>query len=294
MLYNKVVLHSNKMMLFNNPSSTASRSWIGLRDVELRMRKEWEWRFRCSGVPTDTNKFIRRIVGKSFMQRLEKHRLLMDLVSLEINACLSNFVKRHVFAYIDADEVILDFYGTETITRMLNKYNVQGVSCSMEDVGLSAVSIAKQTARTAVVVGAEHSLQLLSEIMSVCVPIHVDGKIASYLCLVLGVNEDVEFAVALTEQLVKQIENKIHRGAAAPSAQQIESHFDKYGLSLREKEVASRWLHNQTTVQISSTLYITEGTVRNMIKKIYKKTNVKGRAQFISKFLVQGTVELLR
>lgn len=282
------------MMLFSNQCSVNSRSWVGLRDVEVYKRKELELIFKCSGVPTDTNKFTYRIAEASLALRLEKHRPLMDLVSMEIGACLSGFVKDHVFAYIDTDEVLLDFHGSERITRVLKKYNVQGVSCSMKNIGISAVAISKQTARTAVVVGEEHSLKLLSQIMSTCVPIRLDGEIVASLCFVLRANEDVEFAVALVVQLVKQIEDKIQRGTFAPSLNQIENHFGKYRLTLREKEVASLWLHNQTTVQIASELYITEGTVRNMIKKIYKKTNVNGRGQFISKFLVQGSVELFR
>lgn len=53
-------------------------------------------------------------------------------------------------------------------------------------------------------------------------------------------------------------------------------------LSLREKEIVKYVVKGQLNKEIASTLYIAEGTIKNHLFNIYRKLNVKNRAQLIS------------
>ncbi|WP_420849594.1 helix-turn-helix transcriptional regulator [Paenibacillus montanisoli] len=61
--------------------------------------------------------------------------------------------------------------------------------------------------------------------------------------------------------------------------------FDKYGLSNREKQAAYGWLMNYSALRIANEMGITEGTVRNLIKRIYAKTKISDKGQFITTFV---------
>jgi DNA-binding NarL/FixJ family response regulator len=62
------------------------------------------------------------------------------------------------------------------------------------------------------------------------------------------------------------------------------------GLSEREKEIASMMIQGFTNRQISSALYISEGTIRNYISNIYSKINIGDRTQAVL-FLKEHGVE---
>ena len=55
----------------------------------------------------------------------------------------------------------------------------------------------------------------------------------------------------------------------------VDKQFQMYKLTPREREVAYAWLSNQSALQISNNMGISEGTVRNMLKKVYAKTKSK-------------------
>lgn len=62
------------------------------------------------------------------------------------------------------------------------------------------------------------------------------------------------------------------------------------GLSEREKEIAGMMIQGFTNRQISSALYISEGTIRNYISSIYSKINIGDRTQAVL-FLKEHLVE---
>ncbi len=53
------------------------------------------------------------------------------------------------------------------------------------------------------------------------------------------------------------------------------------GMTSREKEICTLLVQGLTNKQISETLYISEGTVKNYISSIYDKTNIHDRAKLI-------------
>jgi len=58
-----------------------------------------------------------------------------------------------------------------------------------------------------------------------------------------------------------------------------------YLLSRREIEVFSNVLRGRTNAEIAEALYISEGTVKNHLKRIFKKTGVKNRTDLVRKIL---------
>ncbi|MNY72210.1 Bacterial regulatory protein, luxR family [compost metagenome] len=66
----------------------------------------------------------------------------------------------------------------------------------------------------------------------------------------------------------------------------MEQQFQMYNLTPREREVAYAWLNNQSVLKIANKMGITEGTVRNMLKKVYAKTKVGDKGQYFRKFMV--------
>jgi DNA-binding CsgD family transcriptional regulator len=61
--------------------------------------------------------------------------------------------------------------------------------------------------------------------------------------------------------------------------------FETYGLTPREEEIGYLWLQNKSALYIAETLGITEGTVRTVIKNVYRKTQVNDKGQYYQKFL---------
>ncbi len=63
-------------------------------------------------------------------------------------------------------------------------------------------------------------------------------------------------------------------------------------LTKREKEVFELLIQNNTTVQISEKLKISEKTVRNHISNAMQKLGVKGRASAVVELLKLGEITL--
>lgn len=53
-------------------------------------------------------------------------------------------------------------------------------------------------------------------------------------------------------------------------------------LTAREKEIADLIAGGKSNIEIAEELYITEGTVKNMVSKMLKKLNIKRRTQLIN------------
>lgn len=63
-------------------------------------------------------------------------------------------------------------------------------------------------------------------------------------------------------------------------------------LTKREKEIFEMLIINKTTKEISTTLDISEKTVRNHISNVMQKLGVKGRASAVVELLRLGEISL--
>lgn len=69
--------------------------------------------------------------------------------------------------------------------------------------------------------------------------------------------------------------------AEHPSQQQL---FDRYNLTEREQEIARLILKGRSVAHISSTLFLSQNTIRYHIKHLYQKTDVHSKQEFIDVF----------
>ena len=98
----------------------------------------------------------------------------------------------------------------------------------------------------------------------------LDAKVMQKLTGILN-SADVEEKAELSD-LVKNEQKGI-------SDSSLEEKFKKAGLTTREKEIAKLIAEGCTNAQISSLLYISEGTVKNYVSVIYDKFDIKDRAK---------------
>ncbi len=64
----------------------------------------------------------------------------------------------------------------------------------------------------------------------------------------------------------------------------MEQFLDKYDVSTREKEIIHLLLQGKSNKEIEDTLFISMGTVKNHVYRIYQKIGIKNRAQLITLF----------
>lgn len=63
-----------------------------------------------------------------------------------------------------------------------------------------------------------------------------------------------------------------------------ETLFCKYKFREREKEIVNMIIEGLSNKEISKSLFLSEGTVKNYVSNIYIKTNVRNRVQLINLF----------
>ena len=73
-----------------------------------------------------------------------------------------------------------------------------------------------------------------------------------------------------------------HTSAPTDKASRMEALFKETGLTDREKDIAKLLAEGCTNSQISSLLYISEGTVKNYVSIIYDKFDIKDRAKLVA------------
>jgi ligand-binding sensor domain-containing protein/DNA-binding CsgD family transcriptional regulator len=92
-------------------------------------------------------------------------------------------------------------------------------------------------------------------------------------------------ALALLAAFVQWNRSRSRRLAARiRSEAAMEHYFDKFGISPREREIVRLLLRGKSNREIEDALFISMGTVKNHIYRIFQKLGVKNRAQLIARF----------
>ncbi|OCT11169.1 hypothetical protein A8709_05665 [Paenibacillus pectinilyticus] len=208
--------------------------------------------------------------------------IIKEYAKKEIQSVSTSIPFIHLFILTNTNGVVIHMEGAEPLLHALEQYKVvPGCSFDLHAAGINAISLAMHTGITSVVEGGNHSLEMFSDWTCICQPIRVNGEIIGYLDLSMKEGLEVSFACILLERLV----NSLTRDPDEKK-EILNKKFETYKLTSREKEVAYAWLHNQSALQISFNMGIAEGTVRNMLKKVYAKTHVGDKGQYFRKFLL--------
>ncbi|NOV00338.1 helix-turn-helix transcriptional regulator [Paenibacillus planticolens] len=227
------------------------------------------------------------IVALPKVRSMSEKDSFITLVLEEIGFLSRVVPTTHFFVLANTDGIVIHVEGAEPILDALKRSQiVPGCSFALDSAGINGISLAMHLGCAAVVEGANHSLQMFSDWTCICHPIKVNDQIVGYLDLTMREGIEVSFASVLVERLVDTISEKLNLSDPEVKKESLTKQFEVYKLTSREKEVAHAWLGNQSVLQIACNMGITEGTVRNMLKKVYSKTQVRDKGQYYRKFLI--------
>lgn len=153
---------------------------------------------------------------------------------------------------------------------------------ALDSGGINAISIALETGQNVFLKGDEHQLLIFKDWLCLCCPIKVQGDIIAYMNFSRSTPFIYDSIFALVSSIVSSIELELEKELS--NNQRVQALFNTYCFTNRECEVAALWLQNKGALFISEQLGITEGTVRNFVKKIYTKCTVNDRGSFMKKF----------
>lgn len=266
--------------------TVSQHSWICLSDVEPEKIKLWNEVFTNSGLDVDHTRLQVRTSDMERQELIKENWLLISFTKEEAGPLAKTTSNPYLFILTDQNGMALDFIGSETAVNALESVNVGiGTSFALEHVGISGISLSMQMDSLAAVHGSEHSLQFFSKWSCICSPIKQGNQTYGYLNMSVAVTEDVSLIVPLLERIVTDIEASMLLTDPANKKAKIYEHFDLHCLTNREKEIGFCWLQNQSALQISLSLGISESTVRHTLKKVYSKTKCHDKGGFIRKFM---------
>lgn len=262
------------------------RFWTELEDLGISIKEGWSKEPLKNETLASTNYLKTRISESELKKNKESMGALLSVVNSEWDKLFMQFSKPHLFIFTDTSGIVLEMKGSDGIVHKLEKNNIgEGTSFSLEQAGVNGISLAMEVQKPSLVRGKEHYLELFYEWSCVCQPIIVDGRIQGYLDLSTHSEEDFTWAFVLLGKLVADIEEKYFKSDPLRKQKDTMASMRQSGLSSREIEIAWRWLNNQSTLLISEELFISEGTVRNHIKKVYSKCNVSEKGMFMRKYM---------
>lgn len=277
------------LQIFKRNIIRANNNWIRIGNLESALLAKWDRSFKASGLKLSAPRLIVRESVSRMRPSVEQRGLLIRLIreQVEVMAGLTNQI--HVFMVTDPQGRVVDVVCDEETLQLLHQQNVGiGSSFAMEHSGINAFSVSMSLHCPVVIEGPEHHLQMFAGWTCVCSPIQQDGEIIGYLDISFDCGTDVCFAALLLNQVVRRVEAGLQRQNPGDPMDKVYERFARFGLTPREKEVGYRWLINQKVEQIAAELYLSEGTVRNMIKRIYAKVEVHGKGEFIHKIMDNG------
>lgn len=193
----------------------------------------------------------------------------------------------HFFILTDSSGTVVDCIGSEIPVDSPNGSLVlkPGVSLNKRHAGMNAVSQSMDTGYIEIVQGEDHSSPPFKHLNCICSPLFYNNRIVAYVDFSFEQSQEVQLELA-KPLIFKMAENIIRHGLPqGMSNTETISHelLHEHGLSPREKEVAVLWYTNKSALFISQQLGITEGTVRNVVKRIYTKMDVRDRGALIHK-----------
>ncbi|GKS09873.1 hypothetical protein YDYSY3_08730 [Paenibacillus chitinolyticus] len=273
------------MNLFD-PSESVQHTWYCLADICPIKARKWMESFDVRGICSDTIRLNDRLSSPDIEHLTQRYEWLISIAREELAALNIAIFVPHVFVISDPYGIAIELIGKEDTIVGLELINFGvGTSFAIESTGFNAISLAMKLESTTVVQGKEHSLDLFQNWSCICVPIRLNGAVYGYVDFSFNTNMDVTFAVTLIEKTVCLIEKKLERKNPEYKLEKMEKLFEQFGLTKREKEIACGWLQNKSVMDMANVLGITEGTIRNMLKKVYAKTGVCNKGDFFRKFL---------
>lgn len=263
-------------------SSNKLKKWFNLSDLAPATIAEMEKHLSCATPDYMPLKYSPQAMESILMQ----NQGLLTVANEDILLVNMGIGIPHLFFVTDPNGIVIRIIGQKDIIDRLTSCEIDvGTSFAHEHAGINGVSLAMRLQGTVVVKDSEHTLAFYKSWACICSPIRLSNEIYGYIDLSFRTDVDVTFAVPLLNGMIEKIERNLRGNNARLRKEPDGLLFDAYHLSIREKEVALGWLQNKSVLQMAHTMGITEGTIRNMLKKVYAKTGVSDKGQFFRKFL---------
>ncbi|KRE86414.1 hypothetical protein ASG89_10395 [Paenibacillus sp. Soil766] len=261
---------------------TNLKTWIHSNDLPRSEINKLQELVADFGVDTSTSTLPYNLDAKRIVVCKDYEMLIRE----EMRAISHAISFTHFFILTNSEGTAIHIEGAEPILHALERFQVvPGCSFALQTAGINGVSLAMQTGSSAVVEGTDHSLEIFSDWTCICHPIRVNDQVIGYLDLSMKKGVEVSLACVLVERIVKEGLNKYKQFNPEIKREIVDKQFQMYKLTPREREVAYGWLSNQSALRIANNMGITEGTVRNMLKKVYAKTKIGDKGQFFRKFM---------
>ncbi|SEF83988.1 helix-turn-helix transcriptional regulator [Paenibacillus sp. UNC499MF] len=242
-----------------------------------------DWVKELHELKINTNKEKLTIVN-DFHSIFLNNRDTAVLIEKEIISIREYLPYSHLFLFTDINAVALNVWGDPYSIESAKTLDlIPGASLSFSNTGINAVSIAMKLNEMVILNGNEHDLEMFKKWTSICSPIRQNENTIGYLNLSFALFEQNLWAIPVLAQIAVQVERKIFKNSPH-FEKKLVVQFINSGFSKRESEVACLWLQNYSVLKISVLLDVSEGTVKNVIQKIYKKTGIRNKAEFLLKY----------
>lgn len=270
-------------LMFELETEKIKQPWKTISSVDSKVLKNWDEYRRCAERYYMQSRMKNRIQEHQLQQYIKNNEFVITTAAKHCKDAVSSMLKSVVFIYTTVEGIVLSVTGPKELVTPLNQqYNLgAGSLFTIENAGLNAISISIELKDWVFLSGTEHDFKLFKAWNCFCSPVRQHGEIIGYLDMSFAVKDDHLLMAGLFASTLKSIEERLGKCDQKTLAY---GQFQNYRLSPREKEIAYMWLNNCSALRIASELGITEGTVRNVIKKIYRKTEVYDKGQFIRKF----------
>lgn len=261
--------------------------WMTISDIESSIIERWRQSVKAKGLNMSHTRMPHRINLNKIEEVLKRNNKMIEIVQLEVSELLECMLKPYIFILTDPQGVVLAVHGQTQLVDILDLINNIGVGTSfaMGHAGLNAISMAIELMKCIFTRGVEHDLEIFSTWNCLCSTVRVGEEIIGYLDMSFAETEDLILAGSMFEHLLRSICGKLLDLCPGVKREHIYNQFNIHKLSQREKEVGYYWLMNHSTLRMAEEMGIAEGTVRNVLKKIYIKTRVNDKGQFFRKFL---------
>ncbi|WP_310550521.1 helix-turn-helix transcriptional regulator [Paenibacillus glufosinatiresistens] len=220
------------------------------------------------------------------MSDVPENSLLSCIHSVTARSAASVVLPFTLMAVSAEGRVLELIHSNETLRREAEQAGLRrGLMLDSLHAGMNAVSLAMETGGPTVVRGVEHSHPVFRQWNCICAPLVFEDRRYGFLDLSFSVAREVEFAVPFVIKLAEDISAQVQACDPCMRRSRIQELFQEFGLTPREREVAELWMNKKGALHISSQLGISEGTVRNTVKRIYEKMKVSDRAEMIGRLL---------
>lgn len=275
--------------LFASTELEAKRTWMEYGDIHEDDLNAWKSLIADLGFNPLKEKLMDRISGEKLKDLLRENIQLIKICNEQLESILQGMIKSVVFMVTDTAGAVIHISTAQTnMAERLDRKNGLGIGTvfTMAHTGINAITAARELQTCVFFDGAEHDMKLFDQWSCFCSPILCDGQINGYLDMSFSTNEDRFLMGAIFDLALRSIQNKLSSLCPKAGKEKVLNQLRQYRLAPREQEIAYMWLMNFSALRIAFELNITEGTVRNVIKRIYRKTEVTDKGRFIRKFMI--------